>query len=667
MEFLLEAFDESNQYPVVNLNPKMNPPQLFQLIQPGVEAPIVAKFGGTSTLGEKITKLTKSDKALQIVLFSLSSKGNFAELKNGLGVDPMTTISTIIQLTKEIIKTQQIDSIMIRYPAKKMKGRGPQLQRIFKAIAKRVLPSFTTLDEISEFDGGKHGYVVLYKKSKGLDDSALPAPNPERFTKVETSVGEKFVDDKTGKSVSKPEAIAATIADNSAKQTDKEIMSKTRISRQAMIRAQGQFIKPDFSISAPSVKAQSEFDLSAKMTVSSDEDREDMRVQNIANAPQSGIQTVEIDIDEYINDLNQFDIAIVKYTRAENDLWRKYEKSNPTTEERIKLKAVVETYYAVSREINQNNAVEKLALLMTKLKALNMNQFDTAYMAKLVTRAVLAPLIDKVPDDNTEIPDLDKNESNLIRGYTGTDYKDINNALLGLDSFPKVVQEKVSRLDDVIVRKGTKLPEDTVLYRLQRVKSDESKRLLENKVFYFRNFVSTSLKPLIFNYSPFGANATLAVTGTDFDTTSQSTDEFIDDVQLDQAKGEDITYAFVISKASRIKSLVLGASSKYPTESEVVLPRGTTLKINKIYGRDSAADDYNHKAMLLMSEVMDPELLDESVDVYDGDMFLSEGTLVPIKKSLFATLYESTDKPSEEGYDLLASIINTDVPEKFID
>ena len=674
MEFLLEAFDEDNRYGVVNLNPKMNPPQVFQLMQEGDASPIVVKFGGTSTLGEKITKLTKADKALQIVLFSLSPKGNFAELKNGLGDDPIKTISTIIGLTKEITKTQQIDSIMFRYPAKKMQGKGPQLQRIFKAICKRTLPSFTTLDEISEFDGGKHGYVVLYKKAKGLDNSALPSPDKDRFTKVETSVGETYVDDKTGKSISKPEAIAITITDTSSKQSDKEIMLKTRISRRAMIQAQGQFIEPDFSISPAAKKTQADFDVSAKMTPTTDEDKDDKRVANIISSSSDhdkGILDLSVDIDSWINEYKTDKPDYMRpYSWPETTLWKEFSKTNPnpSVEDQIKLKDAIEIYYKVSREITQGNAVEKLALLMSKLKLLSMDQFSTASVAKTMTQDIMLALTGKMSGaDGGYIPGLSTAQFKLIKEYSGAGYKAINHALLGLDSFTKPIQTKVTALDSIINMKGIKLPDDIVLYRLQRVKSGEAKRLLENKVFYFRNFVSTSLKPLIFTDNSFGASASISVDAPEFDSNVQSPEEFVSDVQkLEQSKSKEITYAFAISKASRIKSLVLGETSSHSIEAEVLLPRGTTLKINKIYGRDSGVMDYDNKTMLLISEVMDPELLDESFDVYDGDTFLSEGTLVPIKKSLFATMYESTDKPTEDGYDLLASIINTDVPDKFI-
>lgn len=673
---LLEAFDENNQWPTVDLNPKMKPAQVFQLITTDVDSPIVVKFAGTSTMGEKITKLTKADKSLQIVLFSLSPKGNFAELKNGLGEDPMTTISTIIQLTKEITKTQQIDSIMLRYPAKKMKGRGPQLQRIFKAIARRFLPSFTTLDEISEFDGGKHGYVVLYKKAKGIDNSGLPEPDEKRFTKVDTSVGEKFIDDTTGKSVSKPEAIAVTIADNSAKQTDKEIMMKTRISRRALIQAQGQLIgEPDFPVSSASLRTADEFDTTA-VPESSEGAQTVLGINAIFDVKTKPVELSPVSVSTYIENATKLNLIALtsQYGYSHALLWDEVKNNVSDPNEVVKLNTFLNSYNQAKANIDPNNVNETLAKVIGDLRKLNYpNPEKFADIARKVAGELCLVVSRRVSTyAPTAMPDMRPQDIKAIKDYTGSGYKYLNNALLGLDSFPKTIQTKVKALDSAISVSGAKLDKSVILYRLQRVNRQESIRLLTNKVFYFRNFVSTSLKPLIYDSMVFGESAAGTVSGPELSQSDLSPEEFVTSTQqtTDNDIRDNLTYAFIIKGASKIKSLVTGAYSSWPAEAEVILPRGTTLKINKVYGKDRSidVDSSDFRTFLLDSEVMDPELLDESVDVYDGDLFMSEGIIKPLVKTrLFDRIYENVDKASDEDWDILASVINIDVPEKFID
>jgi hypothetical protein len=104
-----------------------------------------------------------------------------------------------------------------------------------------------------------------------------------------------------------------------------------------------------------------------------------------------------------------------------------------------------------------------------------------------------------------------------------------------------------------------------------------------------------------------------------------------------------------------------------PRECEVLLPRGTVLRVNRMTGSGGIADD--RKTYLADCTVVAPDQIDETTELYDGDLFMSEGIVEPIKKGgFFAEMYNSSkEERNNEGWELLSSVVNlSETPEKFI-
>ncbi|MGG7384624.1 ADP-ribosyltransferase, partial [Escherichia coli] len=85
-----------------------------------------------------------------------------------------------------------------------------------------------------------------------------------------------------------------------------------------------------------------------------------------------------------------------------------------------------------------------------------------------------------------------------IREYCGSGYTDINNLLLGRYNperydvmSEKEIESAINNLDSAF-ENGDRIPEGITVYRAQSMTAPIYEALVKNKVFYFRNFVSTS-------------------------------------------------------------------------------------------------------------------------------------------------------------------------------
>lgn len=658
---LTEVFDEDSTYqlPTYLLNSKQKPTQTFA-IQTPEDIPIVVKFAGTSVLGEKITLLKPTDKAMQIILFGLSEKGNLAALRNGLSDEPVAAINTILDLVKEKVKTQRLESVMFRFDPKKMKGKQGQVQRLIKIIAKKKFPQFETLDEINAVSQ-KHSYVVLYKKSTGLESKGLPQVS-ERFTKVETAVGETFVDTATGKQVSKPEAIAIEIADASDKTTDKSIMQKVKISRAAALTSMSRVEEPVMLLRQAD---------------------KDQRMEILAEPPlHSAGEAEEVDLKGY------FETSFKRVPNAVN-----LSKSNLTD---FIWAHIADNYddsnYQIGQELT-DNLINSIHELMSSVKD-NSNSFDTFKRAAEIVmkhpvmisnardrKIILSKVCEEImemyrktiepaysymrPMEGHITPD----QQRAIAGYCRQDFKEINNYLLG----QTMSKGKISNIEtmDEAFKNGVKIPKGTKLYRGHKNrKINELNRAAEDKVFVFKNFLSTSLIPIIFssgNFSGYGASTQLdpnAVKPNPYSPENYFSDISASEVTSDDEDQVESLYSFVISGGEKVKVIIPGSISEYPAEAEVILPRGTILRIDNMTSAAPKAVERFVLQTLVEATVIPPEQLDESAEIFDGDLFLETGEVKPI--SGFKALYEAKKDSynSKEVLSLLAEATGP-VSEKF--
>ncbi|MFP9072077.1 hypothetical protein ACLI1Z_16265, partial [Enterococcus faecalis] len=81
--------------------------------------------------------------------------------------------------------------------------------------------------------------ILIHRKNVSLEDiPGVPEISTELFTKVESTVGDVYINKDTGAQVTKNEAIAASIAQENDKRSDQAVIVKVKISRRAIAQSQ---------------------------------------------------------------------------------------------------------------------------------------------------------------------------------------------------------------------------------------------------------------------------------------------------------------------------------------------------------------------------------------------------------------------------------------------
>ncbi|ADI96439.1 Alt RNA polymerase ADP-ribosylase [Acinetobacter phage Ac42] len=541
---LNEVFDEDSKgLPYTNLNPNQKPEQTFAIKTPD-NASLVVKLASTSELGEKVKPLKVSDKAFQVILFSLSDKGNFAELKNGLGSDPIGAIQAILDIVKSAQRTTKAESIMLRFPLKKIGGKAPQLVRIVSRILQRTMPQFKTLEEINGVSS-KHAYVVIYKKSRGLDAKGLPKPSEKRFKAVETKVGETLIDNETGKEVSKAEAVAITIADGS----DKKVIDKTEIAKTRI----------DRSLLVSTLYAR----VATKLDSYSDEAKEKYN-EYLANP--LAVEVSQKPDTQIIKTLNE-KVSVVDVPNYYLSKQGNEENIEGLTQEQFDQ--AVEVLAPLIKKVNFSNSLEITLKMIEQIKILKLPPAKE----HLLIRGAQYDIRERFRVALANTPELagqySKEQISAINTYTDSGFSEMNDFLNGSgkmdQSNVRAYKYNIPNLDNAFAS-GSVLPKDLVVYRGMDLNEEQVRDMLRTEHFVFNAFVSTSIAPIIFS-GGFG-NVTKALT---------------DPSPLVPSDNGGVVVGFIIRGLNNVKSIITGSMSAHPRECEIILPRGLMLKIKKHY------------------------------------------------------------------------------------
>ncbi len=146
-----------------------------------------------------------------------------------------------------------------------------------------------------------------------------------------------------------------------------------------------------------------------------------------------------------------------------------------------------------------------------------------------------------------------------VQAYTGSAYGTINNYLRGKSSETSG-QNYVKKIDNLYKKKGMRIAKDVVVYRGQRMDEDTIKKLLDGSPYMFRAYTSTSTNlQTAISFSKASANA--FVSGT-------------------TAVVEKPHVLMLISGLDSTLSLVPGNLSNHVSECEVIINRGTVIKVD---------------------------------------------------------------------------------------
>lgn len=672
---LNEVFDsEIAQYQAINVNQKAKVPQLWNIKVPGNDNLLVRMVSYLSK-GDAVKQVKMGDKFVQVFLMSLSKNGNAAELRDGLGADPIGALNTIFDTVYEQVKKLKIDAVLFRFPAKKMKGQEKSLQRIIKRLAmQRTGGKFVVLEDLYQFTG-KHAYVLIYRKNKPLEDiSGIPDIDSSLYTKVESKVGDVYINDKTGKQVSKMEAIAGSIAAQENERNERSLISKTKVSRRELMTALYSISKPDdlddyspeakeafvkfqgnppihSSVDAPFSRIQTRVNEKTKETFSNIADMlpmsDDEQTESKYHTELDNIRTAVVlaihNKDKYLSP-NEIDIKIKPYMLKLSEILK--------SDKEIIFKFKDITEYTLKYLPSDIEYSEKLSSISKIIQAISSSYTD---------------VVSSSYRNLEESIDYTAEEKDAITNYTSQNYEDINSFLLGNDeATKKTINTYIPNLDKAF-SKGVKLDRSTILYRAQRHEYKDLDKSVQNKILYFPNFVSTSLAPIFFNKGFSNSASSYIGQPQDWETQARETlgDKVVDS-NAERSSDYIARLGIMISGVHKVKVIVPGDLSRFSHESEVILPRGSALKIRSIHGSGELS-----KSFLIDTVYMPPEDLVECTEVFDGDKFLNEGVLEKINFRNFVKeqeiIKENQTLESSEAMSILADIMDFDrIPEKFI-
>ena len=670
-EQLNEVFESEGTLPTVNLNPKLKVPQIWKIGD--VESQLVARMVSYASEGDAIKQVKLGDKYVHVILMSLSAKGSPAELKGGLGPTPVDAINTIFDVVYDQVKKLRMDAVMFRFPTKKMKGQGPIVQRIIqRLVAQKTGGRFKVVPAMYQFTG-KHTYILVVRKQADIEDiKGMPGINSELYTKVDSDVGEVYISKKEGVQVTKETAIAGSIAKVEEKRTDKAVITKTKISRRAIAMSQSlessRFETPMFKkfdsnaaelnkpATAPlmpeanEIKVISNSFLALENTISANTGG--MSFKDNLLIPEDKMEEINTDIKmrafEKLHGLNVTSVkALENYASVVDDVIEEYK--GPWLQKLMAQHSHLGYHEAIELAENSWNAI-KTKIIQRELRVY-------ALTAGWQLHSII---------ENKDASRYTPAQKRGIREYVGSGYEDMNNVLLGLHD-PNVrssiltnedIEKAINNLDSAF-ENGERLPPGITLYRSQRMIPDIYLAMVSNKVFYFRNFVSTAIYPNIFGTWMTDSGVGLLPDEKRRDVALDKSDEGLVYSNKDTLVG--IGWAF--TGTDKVNVILPGGDLAPSNEMEVILPRGLMVKINKITDASYNNGTTRSNNKFVQAEVMTADELNEAV-VYDGDALMETGELVVYKDgdelSFDSFVSNEKKKNSDRGLGLLASCIDID-------
>lgn len=682
MELITELFDEDTTLPITNLNPKKKIPQIFSVhVDDAIEQPGFRLCTYTSG-GDTNRDLKMGDKMMHIVPFTLTAKGSIAKLK-GLGPSPINYINSVFTVAMQTMRQYKIDACMLRILKSKTAGQARQIQVIAdRLIRSRSGGRYVLLKELWDYDK-KYAYILIHRKNVSLEDiPGVPEISTELFTKVESKVGDVYINKDTGAQVTKNEAIAASIAQENDKRSDQAVIVKVKISRRAIAQSQSlessRFETPmfqKFEASAAELNKPADAPLisdSNELTVIS---TSGFALENALSSITAGMAFREASI------IPEDKESIIN-AEIKNKALEKLRKESITSIKTLETIASIvddtlEKYKGAwfERNINKHSHLNQDAA-----NELVQNSWN-AIKTKIIRRELrgyaltagwsLHPIV-----ENKDSSKYTPAQKRGIREYVGSGYVDMNNALLGLynpDERTSIltapeIEQAIDNLDSAF-KNGERLPKGITLYRSQRMLPSIYEAMVKNRVFYFRNFVSTSLYPNIFGTWMTDSSIGVLPDEKRLSVSIDKTDE-----GLVNSSDNLVGIGWVITGADKVNVVLPGGSLAPSNEMEVILPRGLMVKVNKI--TDASYNDGTVKTnnKLIQAEVMTTEELTESV-IYDGDRLMETGEVVAMTGDIeiedkvdFASFVSSNVKQKvESSLGIIASCIDiANMPYKFV-
>lgn len=592
-EQLDEVFDGGvGKYHVVNLLPKTKVPYVLNIQVPGSEN-LALRFCNFTSKGDSAKQVKPGDKFMQTQVIQISEKGTPQILRDGLGSDPIGAMNMITDEIVNMLVRYRMDATLLMFPTKALKGQAKNIARITsRLLQKRSGGKFIVLPELLE-RGKKYTYIMIYRKSTGITSVKGLEIDPELYTVSSTSVGDVVIDVKTGEKVTKAEAIAGSIEKREEKRSTKS-MTNFKIPREDLIKAFTTGIASSdnennyydqFGVGPvekkPPTSAADEAVINAYNTVSKEQMRAShyYRFSNFIAA----------------NSLDKIDFE--KYDVSSHELLALYAETVRQTSEKAAQEWVDENHPNAHPDVKKGKvdfmvSQDVRRAIMGWAVYLGNKYDDTVGSVQMRKRLPLECII-------------------ALENYTSSGYMKINQVFSANRKPSASTKKDIQNLDKAFDIAGIKLPENLTLWRGMSCAKYPAKVALENKMFYFSNYVSCSAIPIVF------LGGSIAAFDIDIVNAKEN-----DEARVESAEKHGAQFAFAI-KNIQVPALITNELSEHQEEREIILPRGTIFEFKKVSNVGEYAGG-KRKYLIDCSAVFKSQI-DESTEIYDGDLLMQTG------------------------------------------
>lgn len=639
--------DISERYPVSNLKPKQKPVQTIVVNSP--QKSIIARL--CNFTGKQPKNIKHGDKMAHVVLCELSDTGRVIQLKSGLGSDPVGMVSSITVGVLAAAKAAKLDAILFRFRVNRLQGREELVTRMISRLVQRN-PKFVVFPE--QIPTSKQIKCVLVHR-RGADLSKIKGLSIDTslFNIVSTDLGDRYVLKSTGEALTRNEAIAVSVAEHEgAVKAEETVAQKITVSKSEIVKnqsmANSEYVPYDHSLLPDETVV---FDYKPEKTLSDVMD----------------IEAVNRGVSRKFVGLAQ------EMTRADMDTETKHQLINVVAEEvekmktfdfdeladlAVKARKIIDNYMpdiharaveAAQRRFGVDPDPEQFSAMIRHEEGAIRAALIGGIMKSLYNSIafVAGKEMGKIALGYT------KKQYDAISNYADASYLDVNNYLTFREMEGDVVKEdempeEIEALDSAF-QKGVKLPKGITLYRGMTFTNEMFEIVQKTKMFHFANYVSTSFAPIV--YGGWGSNVAATVAGDEEALMSP-----------DMIRAGRVQAAMIIKGADTIPTLPVGVCAWNHEECEIMLPRGTIVRIDRITNATMVGS--TSPTYMLECTIINK---DEGVTLTESTEKKPDSQELSFKSFLTEAKETLTKQEKAEGREIMASLIDlSTLPRKFM-
>lgn len=605
-----EALDGVSTIQLTNVKPKSKIPCAWKVETEGNDNLLfwLSNFNSKSL---NYKQIKPGDKFMQAWFLSLSSSGAPGVMRGNLGKNPIGVMTACFDKTIETMKDNNMDGVLFRFQPKKMKNID-KLHRIMAVLLAKRGQGFTMLREMAELTGDKYYYILVYRKARGITGIPQIGLDMSLFNVVKDKIGDIVVNKKTGEEMTKAQAIAMSVAAKADTQSESQAAKAVHIKKEDLLIA----------FSSAAGKGFDHAEEYGQIKVSSEKRATVMPPSLYSRPDLLSSATVE----KALGGTEKFKDFLKKYTNNKGLIHLTPKNIGKMMTELDNLGAGRQAISAFVNALNHHGSLSYGSIVKSEAFTNEQNK-------------------------------LSSTQKTAIKSYCGKNYVDINRVFTHNDEPTSSARRWIKNLDEAFATAGVTMNPGTTLYRGMRAWKNIANVAVQNKAFYFRNYVSTSLRPMLFNSGTWGRSE-MAFMQKDYEGSDASSYQRGEEaVNADFDSG---TFMGFMIDPKDVPCLIPGTLSPHITEAEVIMPRGT------VFVFDQVTTNNGNTMMLVDGHATFIDKLTESV-VYDGDALINEGVIKPLDFKSFLAEEKSEQLTPAEMKTMLKYMNFEGVPSRFLD